>query len=213
LIAAKLEDKSTPKMEDLCYISDNSFSETEIKELEERVCRQLSFRLCPVTPKHFVNELLRASHACPCRACPYDHGILRQVVGYLLALSRYSYELTLVKPSLLAAASVYLARVTLGIREDDLTKRCHENNPYWTKTLQHYSGYSIDDLQSAVLIIHKYQSMADQSPNVKGIWSGFKTPARRCASLKTAPRVESLGFKDLDVFHDDMVECIAVEQL
>ncbi|GKY92600.1 hypothetical protein MPSEU_000230100 [Mayamaea pseudoterrestris] len=194
LIASKLEDRSTPKMEDLCYISDYSVSEPKLREIEEDVCRLLSFRLSPVTPQHFVNEFLRASHACPSRSCQYDHPILRSVVAYILALSRLSYALSLLKPSLLTAASVYLARATLGIREEDPDKRCQPSNPFWTKTLQHYTGYSIAEIKPIVLVLHKLQSAAEFVENEKGVFAAYRSSARHLASLKIAVPMESLGF-------------------
>jgi cyclin A len=211
LIAAKLEDRSTPKMEDLCYISDHSFTEDRIRELEETICKHLSFRLSSVTPLHFVNEFLRASHACPNRSCQFDHLVLRNVVLYLLALTRLSYELTMAKPSLLAAAAVYLARVTVGLQEPDPVKRCTEDNAYWTKTLHYYTGYHVDDLKPVVLILHRYQTVAEKAENVKGVFSAFKISARRHASLKTAPSIESLGFPNVLCSHDEMVESLSDE--
>ena len=192
LIASKLEDRSTPKMEDLCYISDHSFSESRLRELEEDVCKHLSFRLSSVSPLHFINEFLRASHACPSRCCQFDHAVLRNVVLYILALSRLSYDLSLTKPSLLAAASVYLARATLGMREADTAKRSHVENPFWTKTLEHYTGYSLGQLKPVILLLHKYQTNAESTQDHKGIFATFRPTSRKNASLKTAVPVESL---------------------
>jgi hypothetical protein len=105
-------------------------------------------------------------------------------------------------PSLVAAAAVYLGRATLGMREEDPGRQAaaastssannNNNNCYWTKTLQHYTGYSMDDLKDTVLRIYEYQLQAEQlaiAPYIK-----FRSRARLQVSLKTALRIEDLGF-------------------
>ena len=210
LIASKLEDRSTPKMEDLCYISDHSFSESKLREQEEDICKCLSFRLSSVTPHHFINEFLRASHACLSRSCQFDHPVLRNVVLYILALSRLSYDLSLVKPSLLTAASVYLARATLGMQESDPVKRCQVDNPFWTKTLEHYTGYSLEQLKPVVMLLHKYQAHAESTQDHKGIFGAFRTASRKNASLKTAVPVENLCLSNVRSSKID-IKAIAAE--
>jgi hypothetical protein len=128
---------------------------------------------------------------------------------YLLTLSRLSYDLTLVKPSLLAAASVYLARVTLNMQEKDQSKRCQVDNPFWTKTLQHYTGYSLGQLKPIVLVLYKLQSMAEGSDNQKGVFVAFRSAARRHASLKTAVPADCLGFANVTCSQE--METVAAE--
>lgn len=186
-IASKLEDKNAPSVEDFVWIADYSFTCNRLRALEEQVCRELEFRLSCVTPYHFVNLFLRASNACPNGSCEFDHPVLRQVVMYLLALSRLSYHLSLCKPSLLAAAAVYLARATVGIRESDPSHSVHPEG-YWTRTLQYYTSYKREDLRGAVLIIHRYQLVAETAENIKGLFTKFSKSSHHFASLKTAVR-------------------------
>jgi cyclin A len=151
------------------------------------VCRELEFRLSCITPFHFVNLFLRASNGCPNGGCEFDHPVLRQVVMYLLVFSRLSYQLSLSKPSLLAAAAVYLARATVGIRESDPAHAVHPEG-FWTRTLEYYTGYKLGDLRDSVLIIHRYQLGAEKAENMKGIFSKFSKSSHHYASLKTAVR-------------------------
>lgn len=186
-IAAKLEDKSAPSVEEFVWISDYSFTSDTLRSLEERVCQELSFRFSCVTPFHFVNIFLRASNACPNGRCEFDHPVLRQVVMYLLALSRLSYQLSLCKPSLLAAAAVYVARATVGIRDSHPAHAVHPEG-FWTRTLEYYTGYKREDIRDAVMIIHRYQLGAEKAENIKGIFTKFSKSSHHCASLKTAVR-------------------------
>lgn len=185
-IAAKLEDRNAPSVEDYVWISDQSFQSNKLRSLEERVCRELSFRLNHVTPYHFVNLFLRASRACPSGSCQHDHPTLRPVVLYLLALSRLSYQLSFCRPSLLAAAAVYLGRATVGIRDGSV-----DNNPYgrwWSPTLEYYTGYTVPMLRDAILIIHRFQLGAERAEDIRGIHTKFSKPLHHYASIKTAVR-------------------------
>lgn len=188
MIASKLEDKNPPYVRDFEYISDKSFSGDKLLSLEERICKELNFRLDLVTPIHYVNNFLRASHACSSRSCKYDHPVLRQLVLYLLGLSRHIYALCYRKPSLLAAAAVYLARATLQIRDHRYPDHAVHPEGFWTKTLQYYTGYSIEDMKDTVLKIHRWQLVAESTETLKGIFLVFKQDARYNAAKKTVVR-------------------------
>lgn len=201
-IASKMEDKSPPSVDDFVYISDHSFTSNYLRLIEEKICRLLEFRLHRVTPMHFVNYLLRASHACPSRGCQFDHVLLRRSTEYLLSLSRLSWHLSShTEPSRLAAAAVYLARATIGITQGHAQHRVDAHG-YWTKTLEYYSGYSLADLRSTVLALHRYQSAAEESDKIRGTYIKYGQRAFGKVSLKTARRVEDLGFS-VRVRHDE----------
>jgi hypothetical protein len=88
-------------------------------------------------------------------------------------------------PSRLAAAAVYLARVTLGV---------HNSGVVWTKTLEHYTGYTAEELKSTVLLMHDLQGRAEESDAMRGIWCKYEQANRRRVALKTVVRREDLGF-------------------
>jgi hypothetical protein len=192
-IASKMEDRNPPLQDDFVYISDQSVSSGMLRRFEKRICKELGFNLHRLTPIHYANSFLRASNACPCLSCPFDHPVLRQLFLYLIELARIPVALVDSPPSLVAAAAVYLARATLGLREEDPTRQAGANeNCYWTKTLQHYTGYSVEDLKDTVLRIYEYQLQAEQlaiAPYIK-----FRSKARLHVSLKTVVRIEDLGF-------------------
>lgn len=102
---------------------------------------------------------------------------------YLLELGRFSYDLSIQSPSLQAAAAVYLARATLNIRESDPDHALHPEG-YWTKTLQHYTEYSIAELRDPVLHIYRYQLLAGQSEHFQGVYQKYRMADRFQASLK-----------------------------
>jgi Cyclin, C-terminal domain len=193
-----MEDRNPPLQEDFVYISDQSVSSGMLRRFEKRICQELNFNLHRLTPIHYANSFLRASNACPCLTCPFDHPVLRQLFLYLIELARIPIALVDCPPSLVAAAAVYLGRATLGLREENPGRQAvgandnnNNNNCYWTKTLQHYTGYSVEDLKDPVLRIYEYQLQAEQlaiAPYIK-----FRSRARLQVSLKTVLRIEDLG--------------------
>jgi len=184
-IASKFEDKSPPSVDDLTYVADHSFTGGKLQALETRICRQLQFSLAIVTPMHFVNFFLRASHACPSLSCQFDHPVLRAVVMYLLELSRLSYDLSVSRPGLIAAAAVYLGRATVGLRETNPDHAVHPEG-YWTKTLQYYTEFSLSELKNTVLHIYRFQITAERSNNFQGIFRKYRTAQHHFASMKPA---------------------------
>jgi hypothetical protein len=182
-IAAKIEEITPPSVDEFVYISDNSYSREQIVDMELSVCTALSFRLSQVTPFHYVQEFLRASCACgnPSCAAPENH-VLKNMVLYLLELSMLPHELAFVNASLKCAAAVYVARVTLGIRD------------YWTKTLEFFTGYALVDLEDTVFTIHRYHRAAEES-SLKSVFVKFRSDKYSSVSLKTVPlESDLLGF-------------------
>lgn len=203
-LAAKIEEIFPPRNEKFVYISDYSFTSEKLNSLETRICKLLQFRLQRVTPFHFVHLHLRASVACRAPACPHflDRTVAQEMLFYLIELSRSSYVLSLQKPSLLVAASLYLARVTLGLRAPE--GQAVVGNDFWTRTLQHYTGYTVADLTSTVLVIHQWQLAAESSPTgVNPVFTKYCVDSRLKVSLKTVPRVEDLGLLGVNQMHND----------
>jgi cyclin A len=120
---------------------------------------------------------------------------------YLLELSRLPYKLSFVQPSLLAAAAIFLARATLGMRDKE---QALDDNGYWTKTLDFYTGYCLDDIKEVVLTIHRFQlAAAEGSLLVQKIFRKYHSSEYRKVSAKTVLRVEDLGVDDIH-HHDDL---------
>lgn len=180
-LACKMEEQKPPDIADIAYVSDNIYAIEQIKRMERRVCKALNFALIHQTPFSYVYEFVRASTECPNLACE-PPATLHHMVLYLLELGRLPYAPVTKKPSLLAASAVYLARVTLGIQGGD-----------WTKTLQHYTGYSKADLKETVLAIHSYQ-LAAEDFSLKSVFIKYKAKKYNRVAFKTVVLQEHLGF-------------------
>ncbi|GAX29304.1 hypothetical protein FisN_16Hh262 [Fistulifera solaris] len=179
-IASKMEDKTPPEINDLVYISDHSFTRAKLVEIELRVCRTLNFRLHRVTPHHYLDTFLKASHAGdPPKQMLWD------AAEYLLELSRLSFDISFRPPSLVAAAALYLARATIGI--------IHKGRSYWSPTLAHVTQYSLEDIEDTVLMLHKYQLLASESKEFSAIHSKYRPREHHHVALKVPPRFDRLA--------------------
>jgi hypothetical protein len=103
-----------------------------------------------------------------------------------------------------------LARATIGICERKNPHHAADKHGYWTKTLEHYTGYSMEDLKDPVSRIHKYQLMAGTYEHMKGTYTAFSEKDRRFASLKAARCFEDLGFSG-DRNHEDVLKDVLHE--
>jgi len=196
-MASKMEDRTPPEIRDLEYISDYSVTPSQMRALEARICCVLSFRIHRVTPFHFVQLYLRAS----AKGRDPQDGPLRSMTLYLLELSRYSHRISEQPASLIAAACVYLARATLGISE---AEELPTDGTFWTKTLEHYTSYSTEDLKYVIWTVHSLQLSAESSSiGVAPAYGNYNTDARFRVSARTVRRVEDLGFPT-QFFHDSL---------
>ena len=183
-----------PTVDDFVYISDYIYSKEQIIQMEMDVCDVLKFHLQHATPVKFAHEYLLASQTGLQNAsCEAFHPMLKHLVYYLLELGRMSYELVSTKPSLLAAAAVFLARAALKIR-------CHtsdavEPRGIWTKTLQFYTNYIVEELKSTVRVLLFYHRGAEDS-KLQVVFSKYNKAKYMYASTKITLSVEDLDFQE-----------------
>eukprot|EP01090_Pellita_catalonica_P000124 TRINITY_DN10090_c0_g1_i1.p1 TRINITY_DN10090_c0_g1~~TRINITY_DN10090_c0_g1_i1.p1 ORF type:complete len:375 (+),score=52.12 TRINITY_DN10090_c0_g1_i1:204-1328(+) len=125
LIAAKFEEILTPCIDDFLYISNNAYSRSEILKIEATILSQLEWNISYPNPLHFLRRFSKAA-----RSDLYDHTLSK----YISEVSMCSYKLLQFKPSIIAAASVYLSRKMM------------KYDPCWDTTLVHYTKVTEEDL-------------------------------------------------------------------
>ncbi|KAF9652681.1 hypothetical protein BDM02DRAFT_3088789 [Thelephora ganbajun] len=118
-IAAKVEEIISPSASNFLYCADSSYSETEILQAERYILKTLDWNLSYPNPIHFLRRISKADQ--------YNVQT-RTIAKYLMEIQCLEWRLISAPPSVLAAASVWLARLILG-REG------------WTPNLAHYSSY------------------------------------------------------------------------
>ncbi|KAF9561445.1 hypothetical protein CPC08DRAFT_735564 [Agrocybe pediades] len=118
-IAAKFEEVVSPSVSHFLQCADSSYTETEILQAERYVLKTLDYNLNYPNPVHYLRRISKAD----------DYNVKVRTLGkYLLEISVLEWRLIAAPPSLMAAASIWLARLALGMEQ-------------WTPNLAHYSSY------------------------------------------------------------------------
>jgi len=107
-IAAKVEEIISPSAANFLYCADSSYSETEILQAERYVLKTLDWNLSYPNPIHFLRRISKADQ--------YNVQT-RTIAKYLMEIQCLEWRLISAPPSVLAASSVWFARLILG-RED-----------------------------------------------------------------------------------------------
>ena len=115
-------------MNDFVHISDNAYSRDEVLTMEKNMLNTLKFNLTVPTPYVFIVRLLKA--AASDKQEKTIAAQLEMVAWFLVELCLTEYPMIKYAPSLLAAAAVYTAQVTVA------------REPRWGPALQKHSGYT-----------------------------------------------------------------------
>ncbi|RRT49164.1 hypothetical protein GW17_00043941, partial [Ensete ventricosum] len=177
LIASKYEEMCAPRVEEFCFITDNTYTKAEVLNMESQVLGFLGFQLSVPTAKTFLRRFLRAAHA--------SNKVHSLSLGYL---ANYLAELTLVEysfikflPSVVAASAVFLARWTLD-----------QSDHPWNPTLEYYSSYKARDLKATVFALQELQKNLKSCP-LNAIREKYRQQKFECVATLASPSlVESL---------------------
>jgi cyclin A len=109
LIASKYEEISAPRIEEFCFITDNTYTRDQVLEMENQVLKHFSFQIYTPTPKTFLRRFLRAAQAS--RLSPSLE--VEFLASYLTELTLIDYHFLKFLPSVVAASAVFLAKWTM----------------------------------------------------------------------------------------------------
>ncbi|KAK8992809.1 hypothetical protein V6N11_048879 [Hibiscus sabdariffa] len=149
LIASKYEEICAPRVEEFCFITDNTYVREEVLEMESQVLKYFGFQLFAPTAKTFLRRFLRAAQA----SYTTPSLELEYLANYLAELTLIDYGFLNFAPSMVAASAVFLARWTLD-------QTCHP----WNPTLEHYTAYNASDLKTTVLALQDLQLNTNDCP-------------------------------------------------
>ncbi|XP_074562039.1 cyclin-A1-4-like [Curcuma longa] len=139
LIAAKYEEICAPEVEDLCYMTDNTYSIDELLQMESKVLNYLKFELTVPTTKCFLRRFVRAAQGS--NELPTLQ--LEFLASYVAELSLLEYSMLRYAPSLVAASAVFLAKFIL-----------QPTKTPWNATLSHYTLYKPSELSDCIKALH-----------------------------------------------------------
>ena len=129
LVASKMEEVAAVEVADLVYISDEAYTAQTITDFEREVLLAIDWHLTAPYPIHFLRRYSKAAQS---------DGYVHTVSKFLVELASVSYAMLKYLPSTLAAAAVYLARRMAG------------EKVLWSKTTEHYSGYTEEQIMPCV---------------------------------------------------------------
>ncbi|XP_027902218.1 cyclin-A2-2-like isoform X1 [Vigna unguiculata] len=176
LIASKYEEMCPPRVEEFCFITDNTYTKEEVLKMEREVLNVIHFQLSVPTIKTFLRRFIQAaqsSYKAPCVELEF-------LANYLAELALVEYSFFQFLPSLVAASAVFLARWTLNDSEHP-----------WNPTLEHYTNYKASELKTVVLELQDLQLNSKGCP-LNAVRDKYKLQKFNCVANLSPKPVQSL---------------------
>ncbi|MED6218373.1 hypothetical protein PIB30_026211 [Stylosanthes scabra] len=173
LIASKYEEINAPRIEEFCFITDNTYTKEEVLKMETEVLKFSAYQLFAPTTKTFLRRFLQAAQA------SYESPSLELefLANYLAELTLMNYGFLNFRPSMIAASAVFLARWTLD-------RSCHP----WNPTLQHYASYKPSELKTTVLALQDLQLNSKDFP-LTAIRTKYEQEKFKCVAALSSPEL------------------------
>lgn len=134
-IAAKYEEMYAPEIGDFVYITDNAYSESEIRTQEVEMIKHLDFSLERPLPLHFLRRFSKVAQI---------DTTIHNLAKYIMELAIVEYKFCHIPPSKLAAAALAISMMA------------YENDPkvtlkqLWNSTIVHYTFYKLTSIADLV---------------------------------------------------------------
>ncbi|VVA92767.1 unnamed protein product [Arabis nemorensis] len=184
LIASKYEEISPPKVEDFCYITDNTFTKQEVVKMEADILLALQFELGSPTIRTFLRRFTRVAQ----EDFEDSHLQIEFLCCYLSELSMLDYSCVKFLPSLLAASAIFLARFIIRPKQHP-----------WNQTLEEYTKYKASDMQVCVCIIHDLY-LSRRGNGLEAVRNKYKQHKYKCvATTPVSPELPLAFFEDVTI--------------
>ncbi|EOA30687.1 hypothetical protein CARUB_v10013824mg [Capsella rubella] len=161
LIASKYEEIWPPQVNDLVYVTDNSYNSKQILVMEKTILGNLEWYLTVPTQYVFLVRFIKASGSDP---------KLENMVHFLAEIGMMHHDSLMFCPSMLAASAVYTARCTLN------------KTPAWTDTLKFHTGYSESQLMDCSKLLAFVHSSVGES-KLRGVFKKYSKLGRGAVAL------------------------------
>eukprot|EP00750_Incisomonas_marina_P013790 INCI17541.1.p1 GENE.INCI17541.1~~INCI17541.1.p1 ORF type:complete len:211 (-),score=35.79 INCI17541.1:348-980(-) len=139
LLASKYEEVVTRSVEDFVYVSDRAYSNSEICDMELKICTALGFSLTFPTQLSFLTRFLHVDVTLSARQ--------KMCAKYLSELALVEYQMLQYKASVVAASCVCMAKLIVPRGKRML------DDP-WSAILEYESGYSLPQLQDCITALN-----------------------------------------------------------
>ncbi|KAI2616581.1 A/B/D/E cyclin [Hypoxylon sp. NC1633] len=133
-IAAKYEEVLSPHVSNYRMVSDDGFSDAEILSAERFILETINYDLSYANPMNFLRRISKAD----------DYDIQSRTIGkFLTEISIVDFRFLAFRPSHIAAAAMYLARMILDRGE-------------WDATIAYYAGYTEVEIEPVFELMIDY---------------------------------------------------------
>lgn len=147
-IASKYEELFPPDIDDFVYITDDTYKKKQILDMEKQIVKVLDFHLGKPLPTHFLRRYSKAA-----KAADKNHLCAK----FLIEMASIDYSTAHYKPSEIAAAALYISLTLFPLANNTEPK-------VWTKTLEHYTHYTVQHLMP---IVQRLAKVVKNAPNMK----------------------------------------------
>merc|ERR1711874_192469 len=124
-LISKIEEIYAPSISDFVYITDNAYTESQIRQMELRIIRALDFDLSQPISLNFLRRYSKAGEV---------DVLQHSLAKYALEICLHDIDMVSIAGSLQAAAALCISLLLLD--------KSTSLDTVWTPTLQYYSGYS-----------------------------------------------------------------------
>ncbi|KAI0490044.1 cyclin-like protein [Xylaria cf. heliscus] len=133
-IASKYEEVLSPHVANFKHVADDGFTEEEILSAERFILGVLNYDLSYPNPMNFLRRISKADN--------YDIQT-RTIAKYLMEISLLDHRFMKYRPSHVAAAAIYLARLIFDRGE-------------WDPTIAYYAGYTEEEIEPVFELMVDY---------------------------------------------------------
>ncbi|KAF3324303.1 cyclin-A2-1-like protein [Carex littledalei] len=148
LIASKYEETCAPRVQDLCLLTCNSYTDNEVPTIHYTNKDYCLFLV--LTDSYYRLTIASGTTNGEASAA---HPELMHLTNYLAELALVEYSFLKFLPSMIAAAAVFLGQWNLD-----------QSTHPWNKTLEHYTGYKSSDMKNCILALRDLQVNTKNCP-------------------------------------------------
>ncbi|XDA75004.1 hypothetical protein R6Z07F_005233 [Ovis aries] len=173
-VASKYEEMYPPEIGDFAFVTDNTYTKFQIRQMEMKILRALNFSLGRPLPLHFLRRASKIGEV---------DVELHTLAKYLMELTMLDYDMVHFPPSQIAAGAFCLALKIL-------------DNGEWTPTLQHYLSYTEESLLVVMQHLAKNVVMVNRGLS-KHMTIKNKYATSKHAKISTLAQLNSALVQDL----------------
>jgi len=134
-IAAKYEEMYAPEIGDFVYITDNAYSESQIRDQEVEIIKHLDFNLERPLPLHFLRRFSKVAQV---------DTTVHNLAKYIMELTVVEYKFCHLPPSQVAASSLAISMMAYELDQNKTLQQA------WNSTIEHYTFYSLESIAGVI---------------------------------------------------------------